>query len=99
MAMACSLVTRGTSRVFGEGKINGVVGSEILAELPDPAQERRMSVSVESNTLKLLEGSGGHMLAQSTSEDHASQGARDFDIHQMWSCQIRNVQFSKCVGC
>jgi hypothetical protein len=73
---------------FGEGEEGGVVGGEVVAELPDAVAEGVVWVAREREVGEVGSSVGGALLVQLAPGGHAAQGVEDLDVDQMGCVQV-----------
>ena len=72
---------------FGERKVGGVVGGQVMAQLPDPLAQRRVRVPDEAQVRQVGDGSGSPMLLEFAREHEPAQGAQGLGLHQLGGVQ------------
>ena len=82
-----SRVMRGIERL-GEGDIGGVIGSDVVSQLPDPCDQSIVRMTTDRQVGEILECRERARHAEAFAEDSVAEAVNDLDIEEMRCMQF-----------
>src|SRR5260370_33080146 len=77
---------------FGEGDVDGVIGCEVVPQIPDSGQKETVGIAVQRKVGEKSESCTAMVVVDLATDCVAADRVRDFDVEQM-----RGVQRQFCV--
>lgn len=77
----------GRIQCFGERDVDGIIGCQVVPELPDPRQNEVVRIAAKRQVCQIGQSGGTTIVVDFTRHGVPPKHLRDLHIEQMWSME------------